>query len=328
MDVVIANEKDACTWLERALNGDIPAKEPINLRFDGWPTVKLRFTGRDFDQSVPTRIMPPLLQAQKEIHRLYCQLRYGENNLRKLKDEDREKLELNVKVKKGSSDYGTNLSDVLTQTFQSAVSHMDSVHILIAILGSSVVWGSSAAWKNWLADREKMREGDSRVKLSKLELDKMALIARAVQSQPSVKVTSRGVDNFRNDSLRQLKSNDSFDIPESDFNVSGSHAADITQTEREQSIEVRVDGEFIIDAVMSGRTAGFKLKVTRLLDDKKMTVSIPEEALTHDQKSVLQTNEWNKRPVRLELNAKQLHGQITGATLISAKGLDPDPDPE
>lgn len=322
MNIVIRNESEAWDWLTKALEGEIPPEEPINLRFEGWPTVDLRFSGRDFDQSVPTRIMPPILNAQKEIHRLYCQLKYGENNLRKLKDEDREQLELIVKVEKGSSEYETNLSDVLTQTFQAAVSHMESAHILIAILGSSLIWGSNVAWKNWLAHRERLSETDSRTELSRLEAEKMEIIAKASRTEPSLRVTSTGADNFRNDSLQQLKPMDGFEIPNSNFRVSGEHAADVTQTQREQSVEIRLDGEFIIESVISGATAGYKLKVRRVSDDQKLTVTIPEEALTHDQKTVLQTNEWDKRPVQLEINAKKLRGQISSATLVSARGIE------
>src|SRR6185312_2546185 len=103
LNIVVRSEGDAWKWLKRALANSIPTDSPVNLRFDGWPSLDLRFKGHDFDSSIPTRIMPPLLEAQKEIHRLYSQLRYGEQNLRRLTSEERERLELVVKVEKGSS---------------------------------------------------------------------------------------------------------------------------------------------------------------------------------------------------------------------------------
>lgn len=321
-EIIIQNEQQAWDWLTRALDGKIATDEPLNLRFEGWPIIDLRFKGQDFDQSVPTRIMPPLLNAQKQIQRLFCELTYGEANLRRLKDDDKERLELNVRVKKGSSEYETNLVDVLNQIFTSAVNNMESIHILISVISASLIWGSNVAWKNWLSKRAEVRGVESQIQMSQLELEKMAIISKASGFEPTVKSTVNGVDGFRNDSLHKLKPADGFEIPDADFSINGTHAAEITQTPREQSIELRIDGEFIIEAVVSGGTSGFKLKVKRNSDNKRISVSIPEDALTSEQKEVLKTNEWNKRPIYLELNAREWRGQIVSASLVRATGIE------
>jgi len=318
LEIVIRSEDDAWKWLKKTLNGKLPTDEPIDLRFDGWPNLDLRFTGHDFDSSVPTRIMPPLLDAQKEIHRLYCQLHYGQQNLRKLKAEDRERLELVVKVNKGSSEYLTNLSKTLTEIAKSAVTNMESTHLMYTLLGGALVWGSSVAWKAWLTSQEKQKEIDSRVKMSALEREKLETLSKAYQKEPALKELSKGVNEFRNDSLHKLKPSDSFSIPNSNIEVDGRYASEITNKPKEQSIEIRIDGEFIIQQVTSGETKGFKMKVKRVLDGKIINVSIPEGILTIAQTDTLKNNEWNKKAIVMQMNAKELRGEITSAILISA----------
>ncbi len=322
MDIVIRNEAEAWEWLNRGLEGEIDTDEPINIRFDGWPTLDLKFTGHDFDQSVPTRVMPPLLDAQREIHRLYCQLAYGQQNLRKLTNEDRDRLELNIRVEKGSSDYSTNLSDVLNEAIKSAVSNMDSVHILIASLSVGLMWASNVAWKNWLQKKERDKEVESRIRMSELEKEKLEILSKSQREIHYIKDLSKGVDDFRNDSLHKMKPNDTFSVPDSEIDVDGRYAAEITHKPREKSVEKRIDGEFTILSVISGDTKGFRLKVKRVLDDTSIHVTIPPGTLSSEQKNILKDNEWAKKPVLLEINAKELRGQITSATLVSASRIE------
>jgi hypothetical protein len=42
--------------------------------------------------------MPPILDLQKELHRAYCLLKYGEDNVRKLTNDDRDASEIVVNV--------------------------------------------------------------------------------------------------------------------------------------------------------------------------------------------------------------------------------------
>lgn len=321
MDIIIKSEEDAWKWLKEAASEKPELDEVLNIKFEGWPVLGLHYSGRDFDSSVPTRIMPPLLEAQKEIHRLYCQLRYGDQNLRKLKYDDRQKLELNIKVKKGSSKYDTNLSEILTEAAKAAVTNMDSAHILYSIIAIALSWGSTVAWKSWLAHQEKQSETESRVKMSSLEKEKLELLTQVHKKDPQLRELSKGVDNFRNDSLHQLKPNDSFTVPGSDMEVDGDYASDITTKPRVQSKEIRIDGEFIIQSVVSGETKGFKVKVKRVLDGKDINVTIPEEILTGDLKAILKNNEWDKKPFLMQVNAKELRGEITSATLVSASNI-------
>jgi hypothetical protein len=326
MDIVIKSEDDAWAWLKKALENQLPEDEPVKLRFDGWPSLDLKFKGQDFNQSVPTRIMPSLMEAQKEIHRVFVTLRYGENNLRRLRFDDREALELNVKVEKGSSEYITNLSEILNKIFESAVSKMSSRDILIALLSVATMWGSNAAWKNWLAHKESVAEIESRVQMSQLEKEKIALLVRSQEEVPETKAFAEGVDEFRNDSLHAMKPADVFELPNTDFTVDGHTAREITTPPREQAVEDRIDDSFVIQSVSSGEASGFRVRVKRVSDGQIINVTIADEALDAEQRQILQHGEWAKLPIKMELNVRRLRGEITAARLVKASKIERQDD--
>ena len=324
-NIIINNEDDAWFWLKKALNDDLEIDQPIRLKFDGWPSIDQHFRGHDFDSSIPTRIMPSMLQAQKEINRIYSQIHYNEKTLRKLTVEDRERLELTVRVKEGSSKYDTNLADTFSELANSAIKNMESKHILTVLISAALIWGSCVSWKAWMTSQQEThaKEIDSKhaITMSSLEKDKMALLAKAQEVYPSIREFTNNANRVRNDSLHQLKPSDSFTTQGLGIDISGDYAAQITEKPRAQSTEHRIDGEFIIQSVISGETKGFKLKVKRVIDGKMITVSIPDGTLSYDQSLVLRNNEWAKKPILMEINAKILRDEVSSATLVSVKNI-------
>ena len=89
-----------------------PTAEGVS--FSGWPVLRLRIEGEDFDGSVPTRIMPAALELQKEIHRTYALAQFGKpGHFASSHGPDRRRSEIVVKVEEGSSSYIMALIDIL-----------------------------------------------------------------------------------------------------------------------------------------------------------------------------------------------------------------------
>ena len=330
IEVVIKSEEDAWLWLELAKNGDIDDTDFYSLKFDGWPSFQMRYTGNDFSQSVPTRIMPSLLTAQNEINKAYALVKYGSANPKKLNKKDRDEIELNVTVKNGSSSYDINLQEVLNEFVKTATANMTPTNAIIIAIVLGIAWAAPAAWKHWLEHKSKEKESNDRVKLSEIESaksvklseiekQKMQLIADVKVSMPQVQLIQDGADHYKNESLRKLKPDDNFNLPNADFSIAGHTANRITTTPREESTEIRIDGEFSIVGVDSGEVNGFKLHVKRILDGKNIRVLADDEVITKEVRATLQRSEWHKSKVILEINARMLRGEITAAHLISAR---------
>ncbi len=146
---VIGSEQDAINLLKQ-LNDGMTFKEVPTLKFENWPVLTIRISGKAYNGTVPTRIMPSILELQQQVNRTYCLTRYNSDNVRKLTKEDREQLELVVRVDKGSSVFETFINDVLLKTFQDAVKNMPPEHITYTLLGFGLMITSTLAWKMWL----------------------------------------------------------------------------------------------------------------------------------------------------------------------------------
>ncbi|WKT59318.1 hypothetical protein Q2E61_10365 [Microbulbifer thermotolerans] len=321
--ITITNEEQAWDIYEKAVSNRLDELgEFLDIKFDGWPRFEMHISGRDFDASIPTRIMPPILDLQKEIHRTYCLVKYGEESTRRLTKEEREKLEIVVKVNKGSSDFQAKLWDIFNEAVQSGVAKMEPAQIVIILVSAGLMLTATAAWKAWLQYKAQEKQIESQVRLSQVEKEKMELVAKASKTVPEVKIIQQGFDEVRNNSLHRLQPTDRFSIPGTDDEIDGRYASDITHKPREQSQEVRLDGEFVIQSVDSGGVSGYRIKVKRRIDGMILTVRIPDGTLSNDQMDVLKNNEWAKRPVLLDINAKILRNEIRSATLVGAQYIE------
>jgi hypothetical protein len=139
MRIQIKNESDAWELLERATSGEL-FPDDVQLDFVGWPVFQMGVQGKDWDCTVPTRVMSPLLDVQKDINRAYANVRYGATNLRKLQDEERDDLEVVIKVKKGSSLFDAELWKQLSFIAQAAVGRMNGTEIVVTVLGLGLLF--------------------------------------------------------------------------------------------------------------------------------------------------------------------------------------------
>lgn len=326
--ITIRNEEDAIALLKKLVEG-YEMEEVTSLEFESWPKFVIRIKGVDFDGTIPTRIMPTLLDLQKEVHRVYCLSTYGDENLRRLTKKDREQLELVVKVDKGSSLFETLLKDPILKTLQDAASRMtpEQLTATIIIFGLSVT--SVLFWKLWLNKRIKERELDQTVQLSRLEKEKMEVIQRAMQQYPLSQAASEGVGDVRSELLTRLKPSDNLEIgtaepsePEAPppIHISGEEAEQYTHAPRERAVEKMITGEFFLKTADFSRPEGVRLEVERVFDNYSFRADVPLGVLGHEQAEALKNNSWSKTNVEMSLLVKELHGRYTSAKVVSVKG--------
>tara|TARA_R110000851_G_C13101290_1_gene568432 strand:- start:12998 stop:13969 length:972 start_codon:yes stop_codon:yes gene_type:complete len=318
MDVLFRSEDDAFKWLKRSIDD---LEQVSDIKFEGWPVLRIKFEGRDFRGSVPTRIMPSILDFQKEVHRTYCILKYGDSNLKRLTAEERDRLEIVVKVEEGSSLFEVNLSEKFNEIVSGAINKMEGRHLVGAIALAALSFTAPTLWKDYLNHQAQIQNMETQVEMSELELEKLRIFREAAAKTPEVAPVIEGSNEFKNHTLHKLQPQDSVSLPGSNYEVKGSVAQDLTHKPREQSKEVRLDGEFTILSVESGKQDGYRIKAQRRTDEKTISVNIPDGTLTDQQKDTLKNNEWAKRPVLMSINAKELRGEITAATLVSVKDL-------
>jgi hypothetical protein len=317
--IIIRSADDAWELLQQALSGqDLP--ENLTLIFDGWPTFELNVRGKDWHSTVPTRVMGPLLEVQRDLHRAYANIRYGAPNLRKLSDEERDLLELVVKVEEGSSDYQAPMWEQFTELAKKAVEKMNSRDVVIAVLGAAVVFGGVEINKAWVAVAQEEKQVNQTVELSKQETERLKVFADAVKERPALKEARADFEASQNRLLKTVKPGDTVQLK--GVALAGTDAMAITHNERARASDIHLTGTFGVIAIDASKAAGFRIKVARINDGMTFSATVPLE-LDSDQKDLIQKAEWSKgaKLVQLDIRATTLRGSITDAVVVSASEL-------
>lgn len=312
--LIIKTEDDAFSALKKALDKEL--NENVQVVFDGWPTFKLTISGEDFDSSIPTRIMPPILDLQREIHRIYCRAKYNTDDVRRLTQDERELLELVVTVKKGSSEFITELANSLNEIIKN--SNMTGDQALILLVSISALIVANFGWKEWLRTKEREHGQDVSVRLSEQETKRLELVTEAMGQKPEIVENKKSIDQFRSDLSKKLKPADQINIDNQPI-ITGAHAAEVVPTPKVAAEEVRIDGEFVINEVKFPKSFGgtYRFSVTRVIDKKQILVDAQPGVLSKVQLDVLKDGGFGVRSVLMEINAKSLRGNISSANLVS-----------
>nr|VFJ93074.1 MAG: hypothetical protein BECKLFY1418A_GA0070994_102823 [Candidatus Kentron sp. LFY] len=330
MKMIRITSEDEAFELLRDLVKGLQFEESVSIEFESWPRFVIRIKGTDFDGTIPTRIMPTLLDLQREVHRLYCLTAYGEENTRRLTKEDRERLELLVRIDKGSSIFETLLSNPVTKIFQDAASKMSPEQLTAVLIVFGISVTSVVAWKMWLNYRTKERELDQTVELSRLEKEKMELFQKAMQKFPATEDAKESVDQVRNDLLTKLKLADNLEIDTSTpsqpyptpVEINGVQAERMTHKPRETAVERMINDEFFLRTVDFARPeGGVRAEIQRVTDGYSFRADIPVGVLGYDQREALKNNSWSKKNVVMDILVRELYGRYTSAKVVSVKDL-------
>lgn len=316
--LIISSEDDAWDALKRATNGEAFGDD-LQIVFKGWPAFTMDVKGKDWDSTVPSRVMGPLLDVQKDIHRAYASIQYGGPNLRKLKEEERDQLEVVVKVEKGSSLFSAGLWKQLTELAQVAVSRMSGEQAVITVLGIALAIAAPVMFKMWINGRLKTKEMETRVELSQQETERLKVFAEAVRAQPVLSEVRDDSLASHNRLLKAVKPGDSVNLK--DVKLSSSEVESIVQPERERAQDVHLQGDFKILGNRTDKTSGFRITVQRISDNLTINADVPTQ-LPYNQQLLLQKAEWGKTLVSLHINASQLRDAITQAEVISVAKVD------
>jgi hypothetical protein len=318
--ITIRSADQAWALLRHALEGGV-LPERLELVFDGWPYFDLKVSGRDWHGTVPSRVMAPLLDVQRDLHRVYANVSYGAPNLRKLRDEERDLLELVVKVDEGSSDYKAELWKQFTELAKKAIEKMDSRDVVITVLGIAVVIGGVEVNKAWVAERQDAVHAEKTVELSREETERLKVFAEAVKQRPVLAEARADYRATQNRLLKTVRPGDS--VIAKGVELRGDQAMEITQEDRARAEDIHISGTFRVLANDASKGAGFRIKVARVSDGLTFNAEVPLE-LDADQKRLIQRAEWSKGTVmvNLKVTASTLRDSISNAVVSEARAVE------
>ncbi|AYS39508.1 hypothetical protein GCI85_23550 [Salmonella enterica subsp. enterica serovar Typhi] len=325
---VIHSEEDALRFVEMYIAGQ---DLPDGISFEGWPNLTFRLTGDKFHGSLTPSVMKGFVEMQAQINRAYALLKYGVPDPRKLSKEEKEAIEIQVNVENGSSLIEVNMDGFMGEVIQTAVSKVGPQEIVITVLGVALIWGGVVLFKKYLEDRKEIRMAEVKSEserehlatmrfMSEQETKRSELLTQLIKEKPKLDNMERLAHDAKTDIVKSFVKADTAQID--GVVLDADLSKNLTTNARRKSMEIRLDGNYRIEKVDSTDPESFKVQVRNVDSDLRISCIVQDVFLdASEHKKALQHAEWDRKPVHLSINAKELDGEIKSAIILYVKEI-------
>lgn len=318
-NLIVRSEDEAISAIENALLGKLP--EQFNVTFKKWPLLEIRFKGEGYNSTITSSIAEAIVELQASINRSYCLAVYGENKANKLTDKEKSALQFKAKIENGSSLINIDLSNAVNSLCSELAGKMDSTSIILVALTLGVLYTGSSMYKAYLKSKTEEKEIEenekTKIAMTQEETKRQAILAQALNKNPILFPMSENINIARNQFLRSAEDAKTMSMNGVEINNKTAKAA--VTSKRESAKEIQANGTFHVLAVDFRSSDSVKLSLQRLQDGKTFTASFKDDSLDKEQITILQEAEWERKRVYLQINATELRGEITTATVISVQ---------
>ncbi|WP_431221708.1 hypothetical protein ACQ86O_14535 [Serratia sp. L9] len=332
-ELLINSEEEAFALIENYLAG-YPL--PDHISFDGWPSLSFRLEGDNFQQSITPSVMKGFIEMQSQINKSYALAKYGVPDPRKLTKEEREDLEIKVKVEKGSSVFNVDIDGFLTKLGQELVGKMSPQEIMVTLLGAALIWGGVSIFRRFLDNRKEVRLSElnkdadkehlkTMQSMSQEETKRLELMTRFINKTPLLDNMERMSYDAKTEMVKSFVRADEAEID--GIILDSEMAKELTTNARRRSTEMRIDGIYRIEEVNNTDPEAFKVKARNTVTNQRLTCLVQDIFLDESgNKDALVRAEWERRPVHLSINAKHVDGEIKSAIILYVRDTEDKPE--
>ena len=318
MDLIVSNEAQAFELLERAIRGEIGTSEHVVFTFLDWPNVHVKFTGDGYDSTVTAEMAEAIIEFQHALNRAYARMVYNQPNARVLKDVERDAIRIKAKVEQGSTEITLPLGDVIPKIVETLATKMDSTSLVITVIGVAAVIAAPVMYKAYLTNRSREKEIDAdtqkAIALTEQETKRLAIFADAVKREPRLGLIQEDFDLSKNAILRGVADAEKVEVD--GVTVESSIAKKLSTAPRTTSREIQLNDTYVIQEADHSVEGEVKLTLYRPGTDRKFTARFQDHSLDQAQITLLQNAECARSKVYLSINATELRGEITSATVV------------
>lgn len=318
-NLIVRSESEAIAAIENVLQGTLP--EYFNVSFKTWPLLEIKYKGEGYNSTITSSIAEAIVELQTSINRSYCLAVHGENKANKLTDKEKSALQFKAKIENGSSLINIDLSPAINSLCDALVGKMDSTSLILMALTMGAFYAGPSMYKAYLNNKTKEKEIEAnektKIAMTQEETKRQAILAQALNYNPILRPMSENIDLARNQFLKSAEDANTMSINGVEINNKTAKAA--VTSKRETAKEIQANGTFHVLAVDFRSADSVKLSLQRIQDGKTFSASFNDDSLDKEQITILQEAEWARKRVYLQINATELRGEITTATVISVQ---------
>lgn len=341
MSIEISSEAAAWELLEQLLSNEIEIESVDDLVFGDWVKAKVYIPEQRYDSALNAYMMQGWQEAQRALYRSYAVAAKGASDARSLSDLERDKLEIIVKVKSGSSDQEAEFIDVLKEAVVAAVGNMEPHQIAIVLVVAILSWTGVTVTRHWLSKRAEIKlaeiEAGSKKGTDELlakafeavaqkgeDREKIRLIEKAKEELPAI---SAFTDEAENATQSLVKHSSQTDSNVNGVGIPAELGRRLTRETRAESQEQRLDGNYRVLKVDTTVPDGFRVFIEDIDTHESFGADVQEVMSSLSDREIIRDAEWSKAPVTLQINAKVKRGVVQEATILRATKLEFEDDP-
>lgn len=270
--------------------------------------------------------MHGLLAYQAAFYRCVALVLKDDDRITRLTDEEMSQFELVFSLRRGSTDLKAPGEDVLKALGEKVIDKMDGKHLaLVVVLIAAMFFGSegfskyldvAAATKTEEIQSKKDTElHDILKELIKSDQKKTEILNKALDlSDKAVAVV--GHSNEAYDSIVRHAS-EADEIVVQGVALDKKSVSSLNKITRRSSKNVTLKSRYIIDSVDTTDPAGFVVKLHEVGTDIVIKASLSDAVALEKFRKIMQTAEWQKKPIRVHMSARQVGDDIINAKILN-----------
>lgn len=273
-------------------------------------------------------MMRGFVGLQDSIYRSHTLLNYNSGDLRKLSDEDRSRLEFEVKVTEGSSQYDADIWQIVEKLGFMAVGKMEPLHLTITLLGMGTLLAGTIGWKWYLKHKADIRLAEldtsknasflaALTQNSKEETERLKIFEKAFTKVPELERIRNYTDEGKDAIISSMRH-----YPTSSLNgiqLPGQAAEEIIKSNRRDFDERMISGTYRVLRVDTTSSEGFRVKLKDINTEMEITARLRDSLAREQQGKDLQTAEWSRKNIACEIKARMNGNEVYDAVIHSTK---------
>lgn len=322
----IGSPDDAWNVLGQIADGSFDIGEyPNGIRFDSWHCELFRVPHDPVHSSISTSMMKVFIDYQTSLNRAYKKVKYGADESHRLKDYEKNDLELKIIVSKNGSVYDAESGKALAAFGRELVAKMESKHIAVTAIASTLIVATgffgADAFKAYYAAQKDIRQieenAEQAVKLSVQETERAKIFGQIAAQNEEYRQAIYRVEAGYQALLKGAVISGGARIH--GVEVSAEAAAELTAKPRRTGEGFRADGFYeIVDIKREGEGL-FAVLITGGPENSSIWADARTLFLPDDQIDLLLSSLKTGRKLFVMLNAWRRGNSIASAEIIRAQ---------
>ncbi|MFV8258264.1 hypothetical protein ACNQKP_10670 [Bdellovibrio bacteriovorus] len=203
LDIKLTNENQAWDLIKQLSTNTFDTKG-ARISFEDFPIVRIKYEGPSFNGTVSTRLCDVIYELQYEVNRIYALAVYGDETHLLSKDE-KEQLEIFVKVAEGSSDLIANLGKAFNKMVEEGMKRMESKHIAIVLTTATVSLGGYFIADRYFQYKEAANKEAVTQTMTTQETERLKIIRDIVAEKPAVEAAISAGKSLGDKAVKAIK---------------------------------------------------------------------------------------------------------------------------